>query len=89
MICGPEFGLANARNVALIFCALYGGKVTGRDFQHHLRSYMDDLGFKSFKADPDVQFMLSKQANEDKYYQYVLLYVYDCLVISDRANSLL
>ena len=41
IICGPEFGLENVGKVALIKRALYGGKVAGRDFWHHLRSCMD------------------------------------------------
>ena len=48
IICGPEFGLENSGKVALIKRALYGGKVAGRDFWHHLRSCMDFLGFISF-----------------------------------------
>ena len=43
VICGPEFGLENVGKVALIRRALYGGKVAGRDFWLHLRSYMDDV----------------------------------------------
>ena len=103
IICGPEFGLENQGRVALIRRALYGGKVAGRDFWHHLRACMKELGFESSKADPDVWFRLSKRAKRkpnsaglmleecegEEYYEYVLLYVDDCLVISDRAESLL
>jgi hypothetical protein len=32
IICGPEFGTENEGCVALIHCALYGGKVTGLQF---------------------------------------------------------
>eukprot|EP00957_Ditylum_brightwellii_P165490 12599481-Ditylum_brightwellii.AAC.1 len=46
IICGPEFGLENIGKVALIHCALYGGKTTGRDFRNHLRSCMEHLDFK-------------------------------------------
>ena len=51
--CGPEFGLENCGRVALICRALHGGKVAGRDFWHHLRSCIKELGFESLKADPD------------------------------------
>ena len=55
IICGPEFGLEHVGKRALIVRALYGGKVAGRDFWHHLRSCMKDvLGFESCLADPDV-----------------------------------
>ena len=36
IICGPEFGIENEGRVALIWRALYGGKVAGPDFWHHL-----------------------------------------------------
>ncbi len=36
IICGPEFGIKNEGRVALIRRALYGGKVAGRNFWHHL-----------------------------------------------------
>ena len=62
IICGPEFGLENCGRVALIRRALYGGKVAGRDFWHHLRVCMKELGFESSKADPDVWFRLSKRS---------------------------
>ena len=61
-ICRPEFGLANCGRFALICCALYGGKVFGRDSWHHLRECMKELGFESSKADPDVWYRLSKQS---------------------------
>lgn len=38
IICGPEFGVENVGQVALIHQALYGGKTAGRDFRNHLRS---------------------------------------------------
>ena len=36
IIFGTEFGLEHVGKVALITRALYGGKVAGRDFWHHL-----------------------------------------------------
>ena len=47
IVCGSEFGLENVSKVALITRALYGGKVTGRDFWNHLRYCMDHLGLTS------------------------------------------
>ena len=54
IICGPEFGVENIGQTALIHCALYGGKAAGRDFRNHLCSCMEFLNFKSCLADPDV-----------------------------------
>ena len=47
------------------------------------------IGFDSWKADPDLWYHLSKCANGEEYYEYVLLYVADCLVTSDQSESLL
>ena len=89
IICGPEFGIENVGKVALIRRALYGGKVAGRDFWHHLRECMGFLGFTSSLADPDVWLRLSKRSTGEEYYEYVLLYVDDVLVISERAEAIL
>ena len=35
-ICGPEFGIEHEGKVAVIVCALYSGKTSGRDFRNHL-----------------------------------------------------
>ena len=46
IICGEEFGLKHKGKRAMIVRALYGGKMAGSDFWHHLRSCMKDmLGF--------------------------------------------
>ena len=89
IICGPEFGLENEGRCALIKRALYGGKVAGADFWHHLRSCMNFLGFTSSRADPDVWFRSAKRTTGEEYYEYVLLYVDDVLVLSDRAEQVL
>ena len=89
LICGPEFGLENVGRVALIHRALYGGKTAGRDFRNHLRSCMRHLDFKSCPADPDVWMRPAKKSDGASYYEYVLLYVDDCLVISENAKELL
>ena len=36
IICGPEFGLGNVGNKALIIRALYGGKRAGTDYWRHV-----------------------------------------------------
>ena len=89
IICGAEFGIENQGKIALIRRALYGGKVAGRDFWHHLRSCMKHLGFESSKADPAVWFREATRKNGEIMYAYVLLYTDDCLVISDKAEAIL
>ena len=51
---------------------------------------MDHLGFESLLADPDVWMGRSTRGDgETPYYEYVLLYVDDCLVISDQAENVI
>jgi len=50
---------------------------------------MRQLGFTSSNADPDVWFRQSKQATGEEYYEYVLLYVNDMIVISEHAERVL
>ena len=55
IICGEEFGLEHKGKRAKIVRALYGGKMAGRYFWRHLRSFMEEtLGFESCLGDPDV-----------------------------------
>ena len=50
---------------------------------------MGHLGFSSSRVDPDVWMRLSKRSTGEEYYEYVLLYVDDVLVISERAEQVL
>ena len=89
IICGLEFGLENIGKRALIRRALYGGKAAGRDFRNHLRSCMSHLGFTSCLADPDVWMREATKSDGTEYWEYVLLYTDDALVISENAESIL
>ena len=89
IICGAEFGLENIGKRALIKRALYGGKAAGRDFRNHLRHCMQHLGFMSCLADPDVWYRPAIKSDGTEYYEYVLLYTDDTLVISERAENVL
>ena len=89
IICGPEFGIENIGKVALIHRVLYGGKTVGKDFRNHLRSCMRHIGFKSCPANPDIWMRPAEKADGTPYYEYVLLYVDDTLVISENAGRIL
>ena len=89
IVCGAEFGLEHVGKVALIRRALYGGKVAGKDFWVHLRSCMTFLGFTSCRADPDIWMREAVKPDGSEYWEYVLLYVDDCLVISDNGEKIL
>jgi hypothetical protein len=51
---------------------------------------MGHLGFSSLRGNPDVWMRLLKRTSTgEAYYEYVLLYVDDVLVISERAEKVL
>ena len=89
IICGPEYGVENIGRIALIHRALYGGKAAGRDFRNHLCSCMEFLNFKSCLADPDVWMRPGIKSDGNTYYEYILLYVDDALVVIENAESIL
>ena len=89
VVCGPEFRIENIGKVALIHRALYGGKSTGRDFRNRLRSCMHQLDFRPCLANLDVLMQPAKKGDGSPYYNYVLLYMDDALVVSDNAESIL
>ena len=84
--CGPEFGSEYVGRKAVVKRALYGMKSSGRDFRNHLRDCMGHMGYESCLADPDLWMRVSKLDNGTEYYEYILLYVDDCLVISEHPD---
>ena len=50
---------------------------------------MEHIGFKSKGDDPDVWMRPITRSDDSQLYEYVLLYTYDCLVVSDNAESIL
>ena len=50
---------------------------------------MKFLGFKSCQADPDFWVREAVKPDGSQYWEYVLLYVDDCLVISDNGEKIL
>ena len=88
IVCGAEFG-DHVGKRALIRRALYGGKSAGRDYWLHLRSCMEFLGFTPCKADADVWMREAKRNDGSIYWEYVLLYVDDCLCISEDPESII
>jgi hypothetical protein len=87
--CGLEFGLEHAGKKALIHRTLYGGKTAGHNFCNHLQECMAHLGFKPCCADPDVWMRPAMKPDGHHYFECVLLYTDECLVISHRGESVL
>ena len=67
MICEPEFGLENVGKKAIIVRALYGGKSAGADYWRHVRAAMEEMGFQSCNADPDVWMRPGTKSDDTTY----------------------
>ena len=87
--CGPESGPELEGSIAYIVRALYGMKCGGRDFCNHLRECMDMLGYESCLPDPDLWMREVTTDDGVSYYEYMLLYTDDCLVISKNPQEVL
>jgi hypothetical protein len=84
---GPEFGPELEGKTVLIVRALYGLKSSGAAWRAHLANTLQQLGYKSCLADPDVWFREATKDNGYQYYEYVLVYVDDILVLSHQGDK--
>jgi hypothetical protein len=50
---------------------------------------MRHLDFTSYHADPDVWMRPAKRSDGSDYYEYILLYTDDALVVSENAEQVL
>ena len=87
-IAGLEFGSEKGMPM-IIRKALYGLKSSGAAFRAHLLETLYDIGFRSSKADPDVWLRPAVKPNGQTYYEYILCYVDDILLVSLNATSIL
>ena len=68
---------------------LYGLKSSGTAFRAHLAKTLHGIGFCPTIADPDVWRWPAKKADGEEYYEYILCYVDDLLVISEDTTKVL
>ena len=66
---------------------LYGLKSSGAAFRAFLAEHLDNMGFKSSIADPDICMREATKSDGEEYYEYILVYVDDLLEISSDARS--
>ena len=60
-----------------------------REFWTHLKICITFLEFKSCQADPDIWMREATKTYVTDYWEYVLIYVDDCLVVSDHDEKML
>jgi hypothetical protein len=85
---GPEFG-ANVGRPVLIVRALYGLKSSGARWRDHISGTLRSGGFKSCYADPDIWMRPNCKPDGTKYWEYVLCYVDDILVVSHDPKKVM
>jgi hypothetical protein len=78
---GPEFG-SNSGRPAIIVRALYGLKSSGARCRDHFTAILVQIGFTSSRADPDVWMRKNKRPDGFAYWECILCYVDDILVVS-------
>ena len=81
-IAGREFGEYCGRYVKIVQ-ALYGLKSSGASWRRHFAGTMNNLGYKSSLADPDIWMKPAITKDRRQYYEYVLVYVDDIICISE------
>jgi hypothetical protein len=69
--------------------ALYGLRSSGAQWHDHLAATLQEAGFKACKADADVWMRPAVKADGFKYYEYVLCYVDDILIISQHPKRIM
>ena len=83
-VAGPEFG-SEEGSIMIVEMALYGLKSSGAAFRSKLAGVLhDELDYRPSLADPDVWMRPATKPNGERYYEYVLCYVDDVMVISHK-----
>jgi len=86
MKAGPEFG-AEEGKWFIVVRALYGLKSAAAAFRAFMAEKLDNAGFKSSMADPDVWMRPARKPDGEEHYEYILMYVDDMLSISINAKQ--
>ncbi|CAJ1950956.1 unnamed protein product [Cylindrotheca closterium] len=88
LVAGPEFGEEEGK-VFIIRRALYGLKTSSAAFRSHLAEPLEDLGFSSSTADPDVWMRAAVKPDGEEYYEYIHCYVDDIPCMSMKAKEMI
>jgi hypothetical protein len=88
-VAGPEFG-SHQGQVIKIVRVLYGLKSSGASWRKTLqRTICEELGFEMTTADPDVYRRHAVKKDGSEYWELLLVYVDDILVISGDPQNIL
>ncbi len=84
-VAGPEFG-SRQGTVVKVVRALYGLKSSGAAWREMFNTTVLEMGFVPTIADPDVYRRPNAKENGFKYYEYMLVYVDDVLIVSHNPT---
>jgi hypothetical protein len=85
-VAGPEFG-SKQGTVIKIVRALYGLKSSGAAWRAMFNTSIIEMGFTPTVADPDVYRRPNTKEDGFKYYEYILVYVDNVLIVSHSPNT--
>jgi hypothetical protein len=86
---GPEFGPNQIGQLVIIVRALYGLKSSGAAWHSVLAKAINSMGFQVSLADPDVWYREVTKADGFYYFEYLIVYIDDILVLSHRAKEVM
>jgi hypothetical protein len=74
----------------IITCALYGVKSSGASWRAMFQyTIINVFGFDDTSVDPDVYRRKNRKPNGEEYYELLLVYVDDCLVVSHDPGAVM
>lgn len=85
-VAGPEFGLRQG-TVIKVVRALNGLNSSGASWRAMFNTSILDMGFVPTVADPDVYRRENAKDDGFRYYEYILVYVDDVLIVSHAPNT--
>jgi len=89
MTAGPEFGPDKIGKPVLIVRALYGLKTSGAAWHAQLNETLRAMDFVPSIADPDVWMRAASKSNGFPYYEHLLVYVDNLLILSHDPKPIL
>ena len=85
---GKEFGVAQSKLFITVQVS-YGIKSASASFHVFMAEYFDELDFKSCDTDNDVWMRRATKEIGFEFYEYVIMYIDDILVMSNKATEVL
>ena len=86
-IAGPEFGDLQGC-IVVIVKALYGLQGLGSAWHAHFSDSLRSMGFKTSQADRDMWLRSQIKPDGTKYYEYLVVYVDDILIVSHAPQEI-